>query len=329
MKKQTTLLLIFVGITFSTTAQINTSTGGAGNVLANSPTTNTNVGIGTDTPKSKLDVEGSVSIGVNYSGTRVAPENGVIIEGNVGIGTNNPTKKLEVNGALKATTGFFSNSLSNNQVFSSYGDRNDKCEVLTAGTIINQTLVVGKTFNFFDFPISNFNPYPEAFFTITDRNAKDRFAFNSEAGNSSNLRMFDKNENEIFKVSDDGNNKIILSLPNVNSFLGIGTNSFNDGTDIFRLSVNGNIRAHRVKVYTTWADYVFEKNYKLPTLQEVENQIKLNGHLFDIPSSKEVEEKGIELGEMNKLLLQKVEELTLYVIQMNKEIELLKSKSKN
>jgi hypothetical protein len=112
----------------------------------------------------------------------------------------------------------------------------------------------------------------------------------------------------------------------INGKLGIGTNSFIDGADTYSLSVNGKVRANSVKVYTDWADYVFEDNYELSTLQEVENHIKDKGHLKDIPSAKEVEENGIELGEMNKLLLQKVEELTLYLIAQNKEINDLKNK---
>jgi len=108
--------------------------------------------------------------------------------------------------------------------------------------------------------------------------------------------------------------------------LGIGTNSFVDGTETFRLSVEGKIRAHAVKVYTDWADFVFEPNYELQTLEEVERYINKNGHLKNIPSAEEVEVNGIELGEMNKLLLQKIEELTLYVIELKKEVEMLKVK---
>ncbi len=111
----------------------------------------------------------------------------------------------------------------------------------------------------------------------------------------------------------------------INGKLGIGTNSFIDGADIYSLSVNGKVRANSVKVYTDWADYVFEDSYTLSTLEEVEQHIKDKGHLKDIPSAQEVEEHGIELGEMNKLLLQKVEELTLYLIAQDKEIKDLKN----
>ncbi|WP_298508590.1 hypothetical protein [uncultured Kordia sp.] len=131
-------------------------------------------------------------------------------------------------------------------------------------------------------------------------------------------------ENENHKlIVKQGSAKIegnILTDANV----GIGTNSFTDGSDTYRLSVDGKVRATAVKVYTDWADYVFESDYNLPTLKEVEAYIAKNGHLKDIPSAKEVEENGIDVGEMNKLLLQKIEELTLYVIALKKEVEELK-----
>jgi len=204
---------------------------------------------------------------------------------------------------------------------------------------------------------------------VVDRSNKERLLFigNKQGGISngkSNFIINDKNGAEIFKLMDDGNDNIrlqmgksnsrlilggyadyVAGLPHkfvvqngsalidgniiTNSNVGIGTTNFTDGTDSYRLSVNGAIRANRVKVYTTWADYVFNKDYNLPTLEEVEQHIKDNGHLKDIPSAQEVEEKGIELGEMNKLLLQKIEELTLYMIEMNKEITTLKSQIKN
>jgi len=103
--------------------------------------------------------------------------------------------------------------------------------------------------------------------------------------------------------------------------VGIGTTPLTN----YRLAVDGSIRSREVKVDSdNWADYVFFKDYQLPSIQEVEQHIQENGHLINLPSAAEVEANGIALGEMNKLLLEKIEELTLYVIELNKEINRLK-----
>ena len=75
-----------------------------------------------------------------------------------------------------------------------------------------------------------------------------------------------------------------------------------------------------------WPDYVFDKNYDLPSLEEVERYIYEYGHLKKMPSAKIAENEGIVLGEMNKRLLEKIEELTLYLIQQNHKIKTLESK---
>lgn len=98
----------------------------------------------------------------------------------------------------------------------------------------------------------------------------------------------------------------------------IGTSSLDPN---YKLSVNGKIRATEIKVETGWADFVFEPKYKLRPLSEVERFIKENKHLPDIPSAKEVEKDGVSVGEMEAKLLQKIEELTLYLIEQNKVIE--------
>lgn len=99
--------------------------------------------------------------------------------------------------------------------------------------------------------------------------------------------------------------------------LGINTNVIPAG---YTLAVKGKLITEEIKVqlYANWPDYVFKKNYDLASLKEVENHIKENGHLKDIPSAKEVAENGFLLGDMNAKLLQKVEELTLYLIEQNK-----------
>ena len=96
--------------------------------------------------------------------------------------------------------------------------------------------------------------------------------------------------------------------------VGIGTT-----TPGHKLDVNGVIRAKEIKVETDWSDFVFEDDYNLKSLDEVEAYINKNKHLPDIPSESEVKEKGINLGEINAKLLQKIEELTLYVIEQNKK----------
>ncbi len=117
----------------------------------------------------------------------------------------------------------------------------------------------------------------------------------------------------IFK--DDNVERIRI---NSSGNMGIGTS--NPGT--YRLAVKGKIRAEEIKVETGWADYVFKEDYILPTLEEVEKHITEKGHLINIPSAEEVVANGIQLGEMNKLLLEKIEELTLYTLEQEKKLQL-------
>ena len=99
--------------------------------------------------------------------------------------------------------------------------------------------------------------------------------------------------------------------------IGIGTTSPQN-----LLDVKGTIHAQEVKVdMNNWSDFVFHPSYQLKPLTEVEQFIKNNGHLQDIPSAAEVEQNGVNVGEMQKKLLQKVEELTLYTIEQNKKLE--------
>ncbi|WP_462252127.1 autotransporter outer membrane beta-barrel domain-containing protein [Ferruginibacter sp.] len=94
----------------------------------------------------------------------------------------------------------------------------------------------------------------------------------------------------------------------------------------YKLSVNGDIRTKEVVVETGWADYVFDKKYKLAPLEDVEKFIQQNKHLPNIPSAKEVAEKGLHVGDVQKRMMEKIEELTLYMIELKKEIEALKKK---
>ncbi|RZM21552.1 MAG: hypothetical protein EOO88_32690 [Pedobacter sp.] len=102
------------------------------------------------------------------------------------------------------------------------------------------------------------------------------------------------------------------------------------GTEIMgaeRLAVAGLIKAREIKVEAgIWPDYVFGKAYRPLSLAQVEKFISLNGHLPELPSAAYVKSNGVDLGEMNRVLLKKVEELTLHLIAQSKEIKALKDK---
>lgn len=104
----------------------------------------------------------------------------------------------------------------------------------------------------------------------------------------------------------------------------------NDATDddTTALKVNGTIAAKRIKVtQSQWPDYVFADNYELPSLYETARFIHEKKHLPGIPTAKEAETTGIDVGEMNRLLLEKVEELTLYIIDLQKRLDKLAPKN--
>lgn len=134
----------------------------------------------------------------------------------------------------------------------------------------------------------------------------------------------DTNLDEAMRISDEG-------------YVGIGTTTPDYKLDVIgtiradeilvediaatNLSLNGNLAANNitVKANGNTADFVFADDYNLKALSEVESFIITNNHLPDMPSATQMEEQGVNLAEMNKLLLQKVEELTLYVIELKKE----------
>lgn len=94
----------------------------------------------------------------------------------------------------------------------------------------------------------------------------------------------------------------------------------NDQEKILQLEANGLLRSRQIKIdLDSWADYVFEENYALMPLNELGEFVRKEGHLPNIPSEAELKESGLDVAEMNRLLMEKVEELTLYLIQMEEK----------
>lgn len=136
------------------------------------------------------------------------------------------------------------------------------------------------------------------------------FQFDNFQGNLRFISQDASGASEKMRILNDGTIGIATTTPDPN----------------YKLSVNGKIRAKEVVVETDWPDFVFAEDYKLPSLAEVEHFIKKHKHLPDIPSQQQVADQGVNLGEMQAKLLQKIEELTLHMIELKKENQALQKR---
>jgi hypothetical protein len=132
----------------------------------------------------------------------------------------------------------------------------------------------------------------------------------------SNIATFDNGAAPLVRIDKDGNlfatQKLLIGN---NDLAKVGS---------YALAVNGDVLAKKVRISisnTFWPDYVFQEKYELPKLSDLEKYIKLNQHLPEIPSALEVEKNGIDLGENQTMLLKKIEELTLILIDQNKRLD--------
>jgi len=239
---------------------------------------------------------------------------------------------LGMNNAVGTITAFRGNSAAGNrinvvEVNSSSSYNSTAASIKSLDSYSNWTLKTciynGKKYLAVDVPyLASYHNWGYKFVgwtTSTGENMKSvNYEVNGQPVNTSllsNIQDYIANMNEIHQV----NNFLIMG-----NNVGIGTMSPDS-----KLTVAGNIHAREIKVTTTAGsvpDYVFAQNYKLKSLQEIENYIKENSHLPEIPSAQEIEKNGLMLAEMNMSLLKKIEELTLYMIDQNKKIETLEKK---
>jgi hypothetical protein len=251
-------------------------------------------------------------------GTTITPRHYFSQNGNVGFGgfsgVNVPLGRLDVigTGATASTNTFL---LRNNLLDTILRVRDDgRIGIGFNGSSYGRTLNLGGTgVNFYT---SNEGPFGGAVFP-TDTS----LVMWSNSGAS----------NYLILQPSWGNTGIGTYSPNAKLHLNgkqlIGGTADRIATG-YDLSVHGKIIAEEVKVqlYAAWPDYVFGKNYKLLPLEELETSINKNKHLPNIPSAAEVEKDGISLGDMNKRLMEKIEELTLYIIDLNKKNNALAEK---
>ena len=130
---------------------------------------------------------------------------------------------------------------------------------------------------------------------------------------------FSATEDTYIRGGKDGSHVVLNDIPNGNVGIGVYPSTY-------KLEVNGTTRSKEVIVETGWADYVFEEDYQLRSIDEMEAFVKKNKHLPNIPKASEIENNGLKVGETNKAMMEKIEELALYIIQLKKEIDILKAK---
>ena len=250
-------------------------------------------------------------------------------EGNVGIGTTNPTQKLEVNSGSIDTGTLGQITTSAVSGLKGISGINFKIDVTNLWQMHTDN-TAGNGF----FLQYNENKAKRYFAVNTNGNVgigtitpEEKLSVLHEGGTTPikafgiDVTSFSTTPNALnsyfFRVRDIGASSTPFIINGVGQ-VGIGVTTMPSG---YKLAVAGDIIAERVvvKLTGTWPDYVFKKNYDLRPLEQVEQYINQNSHLPEVPSAQEVINKGIDVGAMNAKLLQKVEELTLYLIEQNKE----------
>lgn len=271
-----------------------------------------NVGVGTQFPWAKLTVNGNGYFTGNSISYDFSEQGGYYFNGGA-INLATPVSAIESKAIL----------VDGNSIQSYTIDTDDQSadDYATAFSINPLGGNVG---------IGTASPLPNSKFTLqtdgdyatamTIRNPSGSASFETYIGgpiNGNTISLGTQGDMPIAIFTNGANRMFISSAGNV----GIGTDN-----PTYKLSVNGNIRSKEVVVEAGWADYVFANDYKLKTLDEVENFIRQHHHLPNIPSAEEIEKNGLHIGDVQKRMMEKIEELTLYVIDLKKEMEMLKSK---
>ena len=228
--------------------------------------------------------------------------------GNVGIGLENPPNKLSVKGIIETTVGGVK-----------FPDGTIQTTAATGGVEPDDDwTILGDNIHRTSGNVGIGTEGTPGFKLTVGADVNDVASFSSRSP-SATLRLIDNTTTEDATFTRIGNN---LALLKDGGSVGIGTENPQS-----LLAVNGTITAKEcVITLSGWSDFVFKDDYNLMPLEELEQRIEQDGHLPDIPSAEEVTEQGVSIGEMQAKLLMKIEELTLYVIELKKENEQLKER---
>lgn len=226
-------------------------------------------------------------------------------EGYVGMGTNNPSYPLHILTTSNARALYVDNDYSG--ILSKYGLYSS---ISADGT--------GARYGVYSYVYAN----------PTDASGSygGRFYVNSNNSTGATYGVY-------ASVSTSGTgNRWAAYFPSGNTYIGGDLRVGNtNGATGYKVSVDGKIMCEelRVELSGSWPDYVFDYNYQLMPLKELEKSIRKNKHLPGLPSASTIKENGIMVGDMTKTLTQKVEELTLYIIELDKKVEKLEKENKH
>ncbi|HEU4471822.1 MAG TPA: hypothetical protein VFR58_12095 [Flavisolibacter sp.] len=240
------------------------------------------------------------------SGTHIHNTN----SGFVGLGTTNPLSLLHVNGSSTVEARTWTGASHNSSTVPS----------LLIGKLDDPQLVPALQIATYDF-----SGQVWAYFQGIRWAQHFKFQRSSPNGTKDMIQLggSEGGDNYMNVFAGDGTIRVALNSVNACYFRGklaIGT----DNPGSYMLAVNGDAIFTKIKVKaygTNWPDYVFSSNYRLPSLKEVETFIQKNHHLPGVPSAQEVKNNGIDVTDNQAVLLKKIEELTLYVIELNKRNE--------
>ncbi|WP_428231959.1 hypothetical protein [Flavobacterium sp.] len=260
--------------------------------------------------------------------------NSFVYSGNFGIGLSNPETRLHANGAL--TIGSESVNANTTKIF--LKNPAGKTWAISSGA----NMITESSFSIYNWSENQSTPYfhisnngnvgigtyqpnvPLTVYGVSNffpARIGSGDARSLEISNTANFATFVNNQYPVFLKTGSGDQPLVLDAARV----GIGT-----ANPSSMLTVAGNIASREVKVTVdAGADFVFENDYNLPSLESVDKFIKENKHLPEIASAKKMQKDGINLSEMNIKLLQKIEEMTLYMIEMKKENEKQNEEIKN
>lgn len=341
MKKIITTVVLLTTLSF-TYAQTNTF-----------PTTG-NVGIGTTTPSEKLDVLGKGIFTTNIAADNVLKVqntnsnglSGFVAQDNIGnkyltFGVQNSVGLSGTYGApgegvvrsSSSATGLVMSVTSGSFRVMTTSSGTERMRILDNGNVGIGTVAPYAKLDVVGEMRTNISSNEGGTLTLLNPNKTGTKAirwslYNMTGGYGDGLQFWSyaadgSSAGSRLTLSDTGNVGIGTSTPSAKLDV-VGKSSFSDN-----MKVNAKIEAKEVKVTTTpTADFVFAENYALPKLEEVEKHIKEKKHLPEIASAKEMEKEGVNVGEFQIKLLQKIEELTLYTIEQNKRIKELESQNK-